>query len=287
MRNRRRSLLLLACAVAILVPLSKSALTPMQRPAQPVAGRPSAAIRVATLPTATPSVLFVLKADEMATVVSRRGLPVWPRPSATKAADPSTALPSGAVVFLTQGPRRVGEVDWWQVQAEVSSGRSASFGWVQATDVIGDATLAPIASACPEVGQRVEPEVIKALGTLRALACFEGQEITMRGRVTCQSVTADYAVGGPSWFDSYAACLINDALALNGPTVVALLGAERPPTAVTGNYEVTGHFDDPEAATCSWIPIGTSVSSPVGPPDPGAVIVCRQAFVVSKLTKVT
>jgi hypothetical protein len=40
------------------------------------------------------------------------------------------------------------------------------------------------------------------------------------------------------------------------------------------------------AATVSWIPFGVTVSSPIGPPDPDAVILCRQIFVVTSVTKI-
>jgi len=100
--------------------------------------------------------------------------------------------------------------------------------------------------------------------------------------MTCMRMSKDGGAAGPSWLDPHSGCSMDEALAVSGPPVTAILeGGLQPPNPRTGRYRVQGHFDDAEARTCSWVPFGVSVTSPVGPPDPGAVIVCRQLIVAT------
>lgn len=278
MRHRPASVLLVAVAAGAIV-LVAIDLAQQDRPT-PTASRPSASVVPVPTTFAPPS----LRADGLATVEPAGGLRVWRSPRLKESEALTPTLPSGAVVFLAGGPRRVDGSEWWEVQPDHVPRTSLPFGWVQATDNLGHPTLAPFVARCPATDQPVDPGVIKALGTLQALSCFGGAEITLQGQVTCWVVIADFAVAGPSWLDSYSSCTLDDALALDGPKVTALLDLQTPRRTITGRYEVRGHFDDPEARTCSWIPFGTTVTSPVGPPDPGAVVVCRQAFVVTEVT---
>lgn len=125
------------------------------------------------------------------------------------------------------------------------------------------------------------------MGSLAALKCFGDAMLTLEGTVRCTGLVRDGGPGGPSWLDPYAGCAMDEALALYGRPVTALLddGAPPPPNPVSGRYRVRGHFDDPEAKTCSMLPIGVSVASPIGHPDPEAVMACRQMFVVTEVEK--
>lgn len=147
------------------------------------------------------------------------------------------------------------------------------------------ATPAPYVAACPAVDQVIGAETLRAMGGIAALECFGDATLTLEGTVRCARLTRDGGPGGPSWLDPYSGCAMDDALALYGPPVTALLddGTPPPPNPVVGRYRVRGHFDDPEARTCSMLPIGVSVTSPIGPPDPEAVMLCRQAFVVTEV----
>lgn len=123
------------------------------------------------------------------------------------------------------------------------------------------------------------------MGTLQALACFGGREVTLRGQLSCYSATVDSAVGGASWLGTDASCSMDGKIWLEGALVFGVLEGVRPTNPVVGRYDARGHFDDREAAGCSWIPFGSNMLSPSGHPDPGAVMICRQAFVVTAVTK--
>lgn len=152
---------------------------------------------------------------------------------------------------------------------------------------IGDFLTRPTVAVCSSDDRVVEVATLKTMGSLAALKCFGDATLTLEGTVRCTALVRDGGPGGPSWLDPYAGCAVDEALALYGRPVTALLddGTPPPPNPVTGRYRVRGHFDDPEAKTCSMVPIGVSVSSPIGPPDPEAVIACRQMFVVTEVEK--
>lgn len=143
----------------------------------------------------------------------------------------------------------------------------------------------PSAAVCSADDRVVEVETLWSMGGLEALKCFGDAMLTLEGTVRCTPLVRDGGPGGPSWLDPYSGCAIDEALALYGRPVTALLdtGAPPPPNPIAGRYRVRGHFDDPEARTCSMMPIGVSVTSPIGPPDPDAVMACRQMFVVTEV----
>lgn len=143
----------------------------------------------------------------------------------------------------------------------------------------------PSAAVCSTDDRVVDVETLRSMGGLASLTCFGDATLTLEGTVRCTPAVSDGGAGGPSWLDPYSSCVMDEALALHGPAVTALLddGAPPPPHQVVGRYRVRGHFDDPEARTCSMLPIGVSVTSPIGPPDPEAVMACRQMFVVTEV----
>lgn len=147
----------------------------------------------------------------------------------------------------------------------------------------GDFLARPSAAVCSFDDRVVDVDTLTRMGGLAALGCFGDATLTLEGTVRCTPLVRDGGPGGPSWLDPYSGCALDEALALYGRPVTALLeaGGPPPPDPVSGRYLVRGHFDDPEARTCSMLPIGVSVTSPIGPPDPEAVLACRQMFVVT------
>jgi hypothetical protein len=194
------------------------------------------------------------------------GLHVWRLPSAKKADLLTDTLPAGSLLFLTRGPRLFNGVDWWEVQADYVAGRQSTFGWVIATDANHASTFAAVAPACPSTNTPIPTDAIRTLGMLVSLSCFGSREIEMRGRVSCSEAAIDSMVGGPSWLGANWLCDIDSVVGLNGPLAGALLdGNSNPPI---GRYAVRGHFDDPEARTCSWIGFGVTVPARLGRPIP-------------------
>jgi len=141
------------------------------------------------------------------------------------------------------------------------------------------------ANVCLATEPVVEAKTLRSMGGIAALDCFGDTTLTLEGVVRCTKLVRDGGPGGPSWLDPYSGCAMDEALGLYGRPVTALLddGTPPPPNPVSGRYRVRGHFDDPEARTCSMLPIGVSVTSPVGSPDPEAVLLCRQSFVVTEV----
>lgn len=291
MRIPRRSVLVVACLGAIVGLLAVAAPTvPPDRagPRSPTASSASAGAatpspRVAS-PTASPPQVPVLRRDGMATVLA--ALVVWKDPRARPRDRLVHGLPVGTSVYLAAGPRSVAGRTWWQVQPLDDTGLGLQFGWIQGADEHGRQFLDPLEPDCPSSDQPVDARAIQALGTLRGLSCFGNRELTIDGQLTCVSGTADFAVGGASFLDAYQWCSIDDALHLNGPAATSLMTGPPPRNPISGHYAVRGHFDDPEAHACFFIAFGAFVSTPIAPPDAGAVITCRQSFVVDAVRRI-
>jgi hypothetical protein len=196
---------------------------------------------------------------------------------------PESALPLeplqiGEVVFLVDGPLRIHGADYWQVAVDPYS---AVLGWVPLLEDSGLPTLRPTSPTCPPVGE-LTATTLNSTGGLRALACFRDDELELRGEVECNRAIADGGIGGAGYFDSNRHCILDDALAVFGDAVTAIIDEDPSAMEVRGEYVLHGHFDDEEAHGCGWIPMGVSLSAPTTP-EPGAVLFCRTNFVVTAL----
>jgi hypothetical protein len=218
----------------------------------------------------------------MATVASPGGLEVWSTPGGAKAKPLKPPLAAGAVVYLVSGPRRAGTIDWWEIQADFVPRVGGPYGWIHAFDAASHSTLVPFAPDCPASDGPIDQARLVAIGTLQSLACFGGRDITVRGDLACYDAAVDWAVGGASWLGPNYSCSLNQMFYLEGPVIANLHDGRRP---VVGFYDIRGHYDDPESAACSWIPFGTFTQTPSGHPDPGAVMGCRESFVVTGATE--
>jgi hypothetical protein len=245
-------------------------------PTTPTATTPHTDESVAS-PPAAPGRLAV---DGLARVDASDGVRMWADPRARKRDRLDHVVPDRSVVFIADGPRVVDGKTWWAIASEAGPG---GYGWVSADDEDRPA-LVPYAPECSGTTAPLEAPALRALGTLQALACFGDREIALRGDVTCLSATIDYAVGGAGWLDAYAACSLDEVLALNGPAATSLLAGQVPPAnPVHGRFEVRGHFDDPQARACFRIGLGAFVSSPIASPEPEAVMACRLMFVATSV----
>jgi hypothetical protein len=263
--NRRPRALLIGALVASAVLASCGALTG-PGPSAPASVAPSGG---------EPATLRV---DGLAKIVDGDGIPSWKRPAATARNRIAPDLPFGTVLFLVGGPRSAGGATWWLVQPE-DADPTLPFVWVR-QGAAASPGFAPLRLACPAADGIVDAQAIQPLSPLRRLACFGGRELHLEGAVTCTPASAESMVAGPTWLDSSRVCILDGALGVTGKAVWPASSAGDP-TTVTG--AVTGHFDDPESKTCGLIPFGVTVSGPVGPPDPPAVLICRELFVVSSV----
>jgi hypothetical protein len=196
------------------------------------------------------------------------------------------ALESGSLVYIVDGPRSVSALDWWLVGAD--NGRYDAdgfltrplYGWVPGH--AGFDALVATTSTCPTEAGPIDTATIGVLDGLRALACFGGRPITVRGHLTCAGGIADGGVTGASWINAQWFCSLDDLLGVNGTPIDALHDTGND----FGTALATGHFDDWESRKCGPLPFGTSFDEPPGGPTPDAVFECRQSFVVTRLTVV-
>jgi hypothetical protein len=256
---------------------------PTSAPPPTATSTPSATSTTTAAPTPSP----VLHADDLATVVPSSGLTIWsiPKRKGAKALTPSLA--TGAVVFLN-GAKHTDGVDWWEIQPDwTPDGQIPPFGWVRATTDAGEPNLMPFAPDCPNptTAGLMDPAGIGIGQGFRALSCFGDGSIATEGDLRCTSGISEGGTGGPSWINQDWWCVIDGTLNVHGALIDALAGTVLLPVQVIGRYRIVGHFDDPEARTCSWVPFGVSVGGPSGNPDPSAVVFCRQDFVATELTR--
>jgi hypothetical protein len=262
------------------------------------AGAAASAPTPTTTPTTSPSDGSVaspstsparLAVDGLARVDAPGGVRLWADPRARKRDRLDSVAPRGAVVYLADGPRVVGGKTWWAIGSDAGLG---GYGWAEAdatglparTGLPAFPALVAYVAECPSITHPLDAPALRMLGTVRALACFGGREITLHGDVTCVSAVIDYAVGGAGWLDAYAACMLDDVLALSGPAATSLLAGQVPPAnPVHGRFEVRGHFDDPQARACFRIGLGAFVTTPIASPEPEAVMACRLMFVATSV----
>jgi hypothetical protein len=266
--------------------LAACASTPVAtRTPQPTVEEPTPVFIPEPLVTPTPEPLRTflpgLNVDSMATVIRDVAQIADPdRPNRQKENRKFGTMEAGArVILLDRVTRR--KVDYWQVMTVLGGLREdGQVGWIPEV-TRGNQNLEPFVPECPTEFP-LTSESLSAIGPGEAMTCFGNTELTLSGEVTCNHATLDLIVGGASFLDGRRECHLGDGdLSLHGNEIVELL--EAPPVdTFTGRFLVRGHYDDPEAQGCHTIPLGAPPpTTPTEPPDPGAVLSCRQMFVVS------
>ena len=147
-------------------------------------------------------------------------------------------------------------------------------------------TATPGPSGC--VNPPPDLTTIVALDPSARLACFGGSTLTFTAIVA--KAISDCGVGPrvePPWF-----CLPGVFLDVPNPSATADLppldvywnptSGLKPASFVAGaSVQITGHFDDPAAATCHV----TAVPAGQSPPAPDQVVLaCRETFIVSAVS---
>jgi hypothetical protein len=224
-----------------------------------------------------------LNVDGLATVLRDVAQVADPeRPNRQKENRKFGTMEAGARVVLGDRVTRR-KVDYWQVMTVLGGLREdGQVGWIPEM-TRGKANLEPYRPDCPTEFP-LTPESFRGIGPGEAMTCFGNTELTLSGEVTCNRMTLDLIVGGASFLDGQRDCHLGAGdLGLHGSEVLELLEAP-PADTFTGRFLVRGHFDDPEAQGCHTIPLGAPVPiTPTEAPDPGAVLSCRQMFVVSNV----
>jgi hypothetical protein len=187
-------------------------------------------------------------------------------------------LEVGAEVLLVAGPQTVDGIDYWQLYPSTKD-YTVPLGWAAASQEDGTVNLDPFQPACPET-EGVTAAQLGAMEPRERLSCYGDQELTLQGQLTCGFGIADGLLAGPI-LSSNVFCRVDDALSLHGPVSDGLDWDHNQQPVFTGNYEVSGHFDDPGAQHCYQTPFGTSLEGSRDPGDPGAIQDCRTFFVVT------
>lgn len=156
-------------------------------------------------------------------------------------------------------------------------------GWVASSSREGEAWIEPTSIECPTP----DLDGIRPLSAFARLACFGHQELELSGEFSGCFV-ADPATIAPAWLN-HTGCLLvppgyRDGAVLPDPggLIMRMDGeAGMPYGTPRALIVVTGHFDDPAAASCSSIS-GASTDDPL-PPEL-VVLQCRTQFVVTSVS---
>jgi hypothetical protein len=270
--------LLVAVAACASIPGPTQTFPPIPNDTPTFAAEPQVSPTAKPRPSINPG----LHVDGMATVVRDVDQIADPEhPNHAKDNRKFEPLQAGTHVYLVNMlPRR--KMNYWQVYD--GSRQDGLVGWIPQPSR-GDLNIEPYQPECPdEFPLTADSFADFGSGDGSLIACFGETELTLVGEVACDRSIAEYAVSGVSFLDADRSCYLGQrALHLYGNEIFELL--EAPPVdSITGRYLVRGHFDDPEAQNCYSIEFGTPLSnSPGEPPEPGAVMACRQMFVVGNV----
>lgn len=230
-------------------------------------------------PSASPSPIGIETGD-FARVVSD----IWPTwYERDTSAEGVTRLTAGDVVWVLEGPVHDAEAIWYRVQSPRH--RSVvGFVWLrfvgaqQAVDA-----LQPHQARCP---QAFDADAFSALAPMERLACYGTDEITL-DPVRVQAVDEPNQVdGSPAWLVEAPLEIYTTADYPNATTEGTLSGRVAPGTDVSldlpGWYQLRGHFDDPDAASC----VRNLAHAAYDEPPAAAVTWCRQQFVITEAVPV-
>lgn len=264
------------------VPPAGTAPSPSPSPAASGAppASPSAAPQATPSPWPTPAPS--LRVGGLAAVEADAGVRLRASPGGLWLRGPAGAVVVGfgRPVFL-DAHRVDGEgTDWWAV---APVGDAWAYGWAAGRDGSGRATLAPVTPSCPDP-DRLTPATLRGLSDAAALACFGGRELSVRGRLSCERSIADFAVGGVSWLDPNHSCTLDGEFSISGPGLAVVLALDSAALPSEVPVRVRAHYDDPEARQCFRTDIGVFADRPVAPPEPPAVLLCRQTLVADLVT---
>jgi hypothetical protein len=204
---------------------------------------------------------------------------------ATDAARLQPRLPIDTLVYIIAGPVRVDGLDWWQVFPRQFPYELWPLGWIPATRQDGSPTLEPARPACLPLGEPQSAHMLSAFSDPLHdnLACFGGQELAFEAVMDCTAALANPAVGGADWIGLDCHADGEASVAVSWSTAQVAFGSELGHQLVSGLFWVRGHYHDPQADNCFSVPLGTVFTTPNQPPDIGAVVSCRQQFVLTDL----
>ena len=180
-------------------------------------------------------------------------------------------LPSGMRLLVIGAPVEADGYAWYPVMPFDSGYPN---GWVAAGSRDGEAWIGADQPSCPEAP--IDIDEFGALGLYGGLVCFGSEPIDVTGDIECSLGDVDNTIRGPSWITDDHVCFLNaedgtPAFGINDGGMVIGYPMVEPAHAVTG------HFGDPESASCFWD------FDPPGPEPMFVQAMCRTMFVGTDL----
>jgi hypothetical protein len=193
--------------------------------------------------------------------------------------DPPSTILEGRLTapdraFVVTGPVAANGYDWYLVAPlNRGDGSRGPFGWIARASREGEEWVRGIEAPCPTP---VDLAGVISLQPLERLACFGDDTLTLTASVIGCGAGGGPWTFNPSWLVQVGGCGI--ATDASGERVLLYRvppGSEGPAAAPAS---VTGHFDDPAAASCT-----VTSTDPLAFPAPSpeeAIILCRSEFVI-------
>ena len=179
-------------------------------------------------------------------------------------------LPQDSRLFVIAGPIFADGFAWYQV---LSFDGVFPGVWIAGAGLDGAPWLEPDPQPCPT--PPLDAAALLDLVPYGGLACFGGTETQLTGDVHCELGDVDRSYSGPDWLRDDRSCTID----LGGGETMEIFdgGISGLTYPTTQRALVSGHFDDPKAASCVY-----ALDPPA--PDPATVVVnCRAMFVGTAL----
>ncbi|MBA2382493.1 MAG: hypothetical protein H0V73_10330 [Chloroflexi bacterium] len=197
-------------------------------------------------------------------------------------------LPNGTRLFVVDGPALGSGYDWYRVivPGVTRAGGEPLIGWIAVADSkTGEVWAQNAPLACPPAGTPVPvADLVRLAGDVPdgRVSCFGSVPFTATAsiQIGCAdpSPSATQVAG---WLAAPARMTMR--LTDEGSTVEArvhpdLAGRTACDPQPGGRWSVTGHFDDPDAASCG-LAAGTPAAAEL------AIYRCRSIYVVTELTR--
>lgn len=241
-----------------------------------------------TVPASPSAPAIALRTDWIAeTIVD--GVRMRSLPSTT---DPASEryeplLRTGAMVYVVAGPVAASGYSWYQVLS-LNDGAPVRSGWLAAASREGTVWLRDATLDCPaRIALFEDFAGLANPGGATALACYARDELQFLAQVTSCNCTASGPPVTPDWLGG----IDRTTYRLTAPASLEAarrditpafhpdhfdLSALSEPDLPAGVYTVTGHYDDPAAATCEGDPaVGLDPVAQIG--------ACRMTLVITHI----
>lgn len=195
-------------------------------------------------------------------------------------------LRTGAQVYVVAGPVAGSGYSWYQVLS-LNDGAPVLSGWVAVASREGTRWMRDAPLTCPSIDLFESFAALANPGGATALACFGPDDLVFLAQVTSCRCTASGPPVTPAWLGSvdrttYRLTAPDWLEAARRDITPAFhpdhfdLSALSEPDLPAGVYTVTGHYDDPAAATCEGDPeVGLDPVAQIGG--------CRMTLVITRL----